>query len=92
MEFEWNPKKARANLKKHGVAFEEATQAFFDPNAIEFLDDINSDEEIRFRLLALSTKRLLFVGYTTRGNEVIRIITARKATAVEKRYYNESRR
>ena len=79
-------------MKKHGVGFDEATQAFFDPNGVEFMDEYNSDDEIQYRLLALSPRRLLFVGYTIRESEVFRIITARRATAVEKRYYNESRR
>ena len=87
MEFEWDKEKAEANVRKHGVSFIEASEAFKDPNAIEFFDEINSVNEIRFRLLAYSPKRLLFVGYTIRENETIRIITARKATAAEKRYY-----
>ena len=87
MEFEWYPKKAESNLTKHGVGFDEAVQAFSDPNAVEFVDGINSDDEIRFRLLAFSPKRLLFVAYTYRDDEMIRIISARKATAIEKRYY-----
>ena len=92
MEFEWDTRKAELNERKHGVSFNEASEAFRDPNAIEFFDEVNSDDEIRFRLLAFSPKRLLFVGYTVRNSETIRIITARKATTVEKRYYyNEQR-
>ena len=56
IEFEWNPAKAKANLKKHGVAFEEAATAFFDDRAIEFYDDSHSDWEDRMLLLGLSTK------------------------------------
>ncbi len=92
MEFEWDKQKAETNERKHGVSFIEASEAFKDPNAIEFFDELNSDDEIRFRLLAFSPKRLLFVGYTIRGNEVIRIITARKATNAEKRYYYDEKR
>ena len=87
MEFEWDKEKAKANFKKHGVSFNEAAEAFKDPNAVEFFDENDSFLEIRFRLLGFSPKRLLFVGFTIRDSEVIWIITVRKATAVEKRYY-----
>lgn len=92
MEFEWDKLKAEINERKHGVSFIEASEAFKDPNAIEFLDELNSVDEIRFRLLALSPKRLLFVGFTVRENEIIRIITARKATGEEKMYYYDEKR
>jgi uncharacterized protein len=92
MEFEWETRKAESNERKHGVSFTEAAEAFYDPNAIELFDDLNSDVEIRFRLLAFSPKRLLFVGFTIRDGEKIRIITARKATLVEKRYYYDEQR
>lgn len=91
MEFEWDPRKADANLKKHGVSFTEAVEAFYDPNAIEFLDDAASGDEIRFQLIGISKARLLFVGYTVRA-ERIRIITARKANAKQTKYYNEQNR
>ncbi|MGI8410098.1 MAG: BrnT family toxin [Pyrinomonadaceae bacterium] len=86
-----DPRKAEINFRKHRVRFEEAVEAFFDPNGVEFLYDTYSDDEIRFRLLAISSKLLLLVGYTVRQEEVFRIITARKATAFETRYYNESK-
>jgi uncharacterized DUF497 family protein len=91
VEFEWDPRKAVANLKKHGVSFDEAAQAFSDEDGVEFYDDSHSAEEIRYQLLGLSDQRLLFVGYTVRG-EVIRIITARKANARQTKYYNEQKR
>ena len=53
-EFEWNAAKARANLKKHGVSFEEAQSVFYDEFARQFDDDINSGEEQRFILLGMS--------------------------------------
>lgn len=90
LEFEWDPKKADANLKQHRVSFLEASQAFSDPKAVEFFDDINSDAEIRFRLVGFLPKRLLFVSYTYRNDDFVRIISARKATAVEKRYYKNA--
>ncbi|HMO80816.1 MAG TPA: BrnT family toxin [Pyrinomonadaceae bacterium] len=91
MEFEWDPRKAAANLRKHGVSFDEAAEAFFDENAFELYDDSHSEKELRFQIIGLSRSQLLFVGYTVRG-ETIRIITARKANARQARYYNEQNR
>jgi uncharacterized protein len=88
MEFEWDKEKAKANLKKHGVSFHEASLAFFDENAVELFDDSNSDHEIRYQLVGISTKRLIFVAYTER-DEKICIISARKANAKQIRIYNE---
>ncbi|HMQ02601.1 MAG TPA: BrnT family toxin [Pyrinomonadaceae bacterium] len=88
MEFEWDSRKATANLEKHGVSFDEASLAFFDPNAIEFIDPFNSEDEIRFQLIGISDTRLLFVGYTVRDDR-IQIITARKANAKQTKYCNE---
>ncbi len=89
IEFEWNPAKAKANLKKHGVAFEEAATVFFDDRAIEFYDDSHSDWEDRMLLLGLSTKlRFLLVCHCYRESDsVIRIISARKATTNESKLY-----
>ena len=91
MEFEWDPQKAVTNFKKHGVSFDEASLAFFDPNAVELSDELNADDEIRFQLIGVSDIRLLFVGYTFRDDR-IRIITARKANIRQVRYYNEQNR
>lgn len=91
MEFEWDPLKAVINLDEHGVSFDEAELAFFDPNAVEFFDDLHSDDEARFQLVGIGSVRLLFVGYTVRS-EKVRIITARKANARQVRYYNEQNR
>ncbi len=68
------------------MSFDEASLAFYDPNALEFFDD--ADDEIRYQLIGVSRVRLLFVGYTLRG-EKVRIITVRKANAKQTRYYNE---
>ncbi len=89
IKFEWNPAKAKANLKNHGVAFEEAATVFFDDCAIEFYDDSHSDWEDRMLLLGLSTKlRLLLVCHCHRESDsVIRIISARKATKNEAKLY-----
>lgn len=88
MEFEWDKEKAVANFKKHGVSFEEAAFAFFDENAVELFDEINSEDEIRYQLIGISQTRLIFVVYTAR-DERIRIISARKANAKQIKIYNE---
>ena len=88
IKFEWNLSKARANLKKHGVSFEEAQSAFFDENAIQFFDSEGSVEEERFLMLGLSeNSRILLVCHCEREDEVIRIISARRATAKERKHY-----
>ena len=88
IKFEWNLSKARANLKKHGVSFEEAQSVFFDENAIQFFDSEGSVEEERFLMLGLSeNSRILLVCHCEREDEVIRIISARRATAKERKHY-----
>lgn len=88
LKFEWNLSKARANLKKHGVSFEEAQSVFFDENAIQFFDSESSIEEERFLMLGLSeNSRILLVCHCEREDEVIRIISARRATASERKHY-----
>ena len=89
MEFEWDPEKAQENLNKHGVRFDEAQTVFFDEFAVEFYDDEHSAWEDRFLLLGLSTQlRLLMICHCYRVSEsVIRIISARKATDREARFY-----
>lgn len=92
MLFEWDEAKAKTNRHKHKVSFEEAEQAFDDANAVELFDESNSAEETRYQIIALSPVRLLFVSYTVRDEETIRIISARKADADEERIYNEYNR
>ena len=86
MKFEWDPAKAKANIARHGVSFEEAQAVFADSQAIEFLDD--SAEEERWRLLGRAGRSLLMVVYTERGSRV-RIISARNATKREQEVYLE---
>ena len=90
MRFEWDPRKAAQNLKKHRVGFSEAETAFAD-EAGWLLDDPDSPGEERYVLLGFSGKgRLLVVVHTYREAEaVIRIISARKATSRERRQYEE---
>lgn len=93
MEFEWDENKERINIRKHGVNFSEAQEAFEDQNAIDNYDESHSsNEEHRFALLGLSTKRLLFVSYTVRRNTVIRLISARKANQNQERFYNDAKK
>ena len=89
LRFEWEPRKASANLKKHGVSFEEAKSVFYDESAKLISDPDHSEDEDRFILLGLShTLRVILVChcYRSEGN-VIRIISARKATAKESKAY-----
>jgi hypothetical protein len=90
MRFEWDPKKARSNLSKHGVSFEEASTTFADPQSITRFDPDHSEDEDRFVLLGAShAGRLLVVVHTDRGDS-IRIISARLATKRERRDYASS--
>ena len=91
LRFEWDERKARDNLKKHGIAFQEAKSAFLDENARVIADPAHSEDEDRFVLLGLSVQlRLLVVVHCYRENEqLIRIISARKADRSERRQYSE---
>jgi uncharacterized DUF497 family protein len=89
LHFEWDDKKATANVKKHGISFEEAKSVFRDERAKLINDPDHSEDEDRFILLGLSeTLRLLVVCHCYRGeNHIIRIISARKATSKESKSY-----
>lgn len=83
MRIEFDPKKAASNLKKHGVSFEEAASCLLDPLA-RVRNDPDAEGEVRLVLLGMShAGRLLTVCYSLRGNESIRLISARKATRKE---------
>jgi uncharacterized protein len=89
MEFEWNPEKAALNLAKHSVSFQEAATVFNDPLSTTFPDPDHSIGENRYVIIGLSSfRQLLVVSHTDRG-EKVRIISARKATRQEKRFYEE---
>ena len=90
MDFEWDANKAIANRRKHGVDFGDAVHVFADPMRIEKFDGRESYGEDRFVTIGLFDGNELTVVYTTRGNAV-RIISARKAQAHERRNYWESR-
>ena len=87
--FEWDPGKEKANLKKHSVSFAEAVTAFGDPLAMNMLDPDHSEGETRFIVLGMSDRyRLLVVSYADRPPRT-RIISARLATRHERRQYEE---
>jgi len=89
MDFEWDTDKADANLTKHQVSFEEARTVFEDPLFVIFADPDHSGDESRFLILGTSSQgRLLVVAYTERS-EVVRVISARRATRQEQRDYEE---
>ena len=89
MTFEWDPLKAKSNLWKHRVSFEEATTALFDPLSKTATDPSHSVEEFRFITFGMSARRrLLVVSYTERG-KTIRLISARLATRNEREIYEE---
>jgi uncharacterized DUF497 family protein len=91
VKFEWDDEKAQANLEKHGVSFGEATEVFYDPNALEDYDPGHSDKEARFFIIGLSSRRLLYVIYAERAGDVVRIISARKADKAERENYERTR-
>ncbi|CAN2042987.1 BrnT family toxin [Candidatus Magnetomoraceae bacterium gMMP-1] len=89
MEFEWNSIKNQANLKKHGINFEEAQSVFDDKYAIIIDDRFHSNKEYREIIVGQSLrKHFLYVVFVERG-DYIRIISARKLTSAERRRYEK---
>ncbi len=85
MQFEWDPKKAEQNLKGHDVSFDEAVTVFYDPLSATFDDPDHSANEQRYLTIGFSSKNhLLVVAHAERG-ENVRIISARQATAHERK-------
>jgi len=91
ISFEWDEKKNVSNKKKHGISFEEAQSVFIDENGLLIHDPDHSDEEDRFMLLGLSSslKALVVCHCYRKRNEIIRILSARKATRSEQKKYWE---
>jgi len=89
LRFEWDPDKNEINFKKHGVNFEEAETVFEDERAVTIYDESHSDNEDRFKIIGISRKlRELTVCHCYRnGDEVTRIISARRATKNESKLY-----
>lgn len=89
MLFEWDDNKEQINIKKHGMDFETASHVFDDDNRLEIYDDLHSDYEDRYITIGMIDEItcIAMVVYTERGTDVIRIISARKATPKERRKY-----
>jgi uncharacterized protein len=94
IRFQWDDRKAAANKAKHGVSFEEAKSVFYDDDALLRSDDEHSADEDRFVLLGLSANlRVLVVCHCYReSDEVVRLISARKADRSERQQYEARRR
>ena len=95
-EFDWDPAKARQNLKKHGIDFERAARVFLDPFAISVFDEYHSNNEDRWVTIGAETNEVLLVVIHTFRHvdsdvSLIRIISARKATREEAHQYHERR-
>jgi uncharacterized DUF497 family protein len=89
MKFEWDPRKAALNLRRHGVSFQEAATVFNDPLGVPFFDPQHSDNEDRFILIGASDRgTLMMVAHTERGGR-IRISSARLVTREERVQYEE---
>jgi uncharacterized protein len=86
-QFEWDDEKAQTNLRKHSITFAMARDVFNDPFLLEWIDNTQSQSEIRFAALGMVEQRVLFVAFEMRG-ELIRIISARRAVAAERRRYH----
>ncbi len=89
LEFEWDGNKALSNQRKHGISFEEATTAFGDTNSLTIDDPLHSQDEDRFILIGMSQRLRVLVVVHVERRESIRIISARKATKKEQRFYKE---
>jgi len=89
MKIEWDPKKAKSNLKKHGVSFEEAATALSDPMAATGADPDHSINEERYVTFGVSEKGRLVVVSHTEKDQTIRIISARKASKGERELYEK---
>jgi uncharacterized DUF497 family protein len=89
LTFEWDEEKAETNLRQHGVSFDEARTVFGDPLSLTKSDPLHSQTEDRFVDIGRSTSdRLLVVSYTERGSN-IRLTSSRRATAAERKVYEE---
>ena len=93
LTFEWDADKAASNIAKHGVTFDEARTVFGDPLAVIFDDEEHSVHELREIIIGHSVlRRLLLVSFTEHSDEVVRIISARKANKRERKDYEEGTR
>ncbi len=87
MRFEWDERKAVRNFRKHGITFDDAIEVFDDSEATDSIDESHSEQEIRFNIIGLCGKGLIFVFYTEIGSDIIRLISARRTTKSENKIY-----
>ena len=93
MKFQWDSKKATANVQKHGISFDEAVTVFKDPLALIFDDNAHSENEYREIIIGHSVlNRLILVCFTERDDRIIRLFSARRATGHEQKEYEENAR
>lgn len=91
MRFEWDPAKAKSNIRKHGVSFDEAVTVFKDPLAFIFDDTMHSEPEHREIIIGMSAlRRMILVCFVERFEDVVRIISSRAATRQEIKDYEEN--
>ena len=90
MELEWDADKAARNLSKHGISFEDAALVFYDTARIETHDGREDYGEDRWATIGLAYSAVLYVVYTVRHEETIRLISARKANADERKKSREA--
>ncbi len=89
MQFEWDPAKAAANLKRHRVSFHEAATVLEDPLSTTFADEAHSEAEVRFLTIGASTRGHVLVVAHTERNDTVRVISARRATRREREFYEQ---
>jgi uncharacterized protein len=87
LRFEWDDAKAAANLRKHRVSFDEAAEVFQDPFAFDDYDSGHSDDEARFFIIGMSSRRMLYVVYAESVDGAVRVISARRANKLERKIY-----
>lgn len=90
MELEWDADKAALNLKKHGVSFDDAELVFYDTGRVETYDGRKNYGEDRWATIGLANSAVLYVVYTVRHEDTIRLISARKANVNERKQYREA--
>lgn len=89
MNFEWDAAKAALNLRKHGVAFEDAARVFLDSSRLEIYDEHENSGEDRWATIGQVYSAMLYVVYTVRHKDIIRIISARKVLIHEEKQYRK---
>jgi len=89
VQFEWDPAKAAANLKRHRVSFHEAAAVLADPLSTTFPDEVHSEGEARFVTIGASRQGAILVVAHTERNDTVRIITARRPTRREREFYEQ---